>query len=175
MHRTKPSASSRLRDQIVRFGAVGALVTGVDLVLLNGLLMATGGALAFPLVKTISTLVAATVSYMLNQRFTFATRTQGDVPCTSVGDDNRAGRVAAFALVTGLGGAANICAASVAFSALAVLPPVLPTAWDATVAALVGTAAGMVWNFMGYRTFVFSGARAAPIAAGAGSARGSQA
>jgi len=139
--------------QFSRFLVVGILNTAVDLVVLNLETMLSGvrdGA-GYAVQKGISFSVAVAFSYLLNKRWTFK-------------DVSRTGhtkKFSLFAVVSTLGALINVCTATVVVTY--VKPIVNPAAGSAiltdqlwvNIGALCGTAAGFLWNFLGYKFLVF--------------------
>jgi putative flippase GtrA len=143
----------RVVFQFSRFLVVGVLNTAVDLIVLNLETMLSGirdGA-GYAVQKGISFCVAVAFSYFLNKRWTFK-------------DDSRTGQTkqfSLFAVVSILGAVINVFAAT--FVVTYVKPIVNPAADSAiltdqlwvNIGALCGTAAGFLWNFLGYKFLVF--------------------
>jgi len=137
--------------QFFRFGLIGGMNTGVDLVILNILIFSTGqyeGA-AYSAFKAISFAAAATFSYFMNKRWAFR-------------DDSKEKEVRKFSqffIVSIIGAVINV---TVATLVVMYLKPVIGAdflflndkLWG-SVGALFGTAFGLIWNFLGYKFFVF--------------------
>lgn len=139
--------------QFVRFGLIGGMNTGVDLVILNILMFSTdhndGG--YYTAFKAISFVFAATFSYFMNKRWAFRDKSK----------DGEAKKFSQFFAVSVIGAVINVSVASlvVTFLKPVVGNEILSFAisgelWG-TVGALFGTAVGLVWNFAGYKFFVF--------------------
>lgn len=137
--------------QFIRFGLIGGMNTGVDLVILNILIFSTGqneGA-AYTAFKTISFIAAATFSYFMNKRWAFRDKSK----------DKEVQKFSQFFAVSIVGAVINV---SVATLVVTYLKPVVgadflflnDNLWG-TVGALFGTAFGLVWNFLGYKFIVF--------------------
>lgn len=145
--------NTALFKQVLRFGIVGVANTGVDLIVLNGLIQVTQlgqQGIYFSLFKAISFLVAATNSYFLNKHWTFAGSDSG----------NATRQVQQFVAITLVGWLINVGVASFVVN---VIQPTLDLnqfvdgmnkLWP-TIGALFGTAFGLVWNFLGYKLIVF--------------------
>ena len=140
-----------LARQATRFCVVGLVNTVVDVLVLNLLIFLAGTGHTGPLFtafKTISFLVALLNSYYMNSRWTFA-------------ESNRNGvtQGAQFVGISVVGAVVNIASAS--YVAIFTRPPIELAAYWPTVAALVGTLASFVFNFVGYKYLVFGNREAA--------------
>lgn len=143
--RLKQLFSTQLLGQLVRFGAVGLLNTGVDLGVLNGLIYlrpAGRSGLLYSAFKTIAFTVAVTNSYLLNRRFTFKSQKAAS-----------SGQLTQYLLISVVGLLINVGIATLVMS-LVTPPPVL-TPWWPSIAAMSGIPFGLIWNFVGYRLLVF--------------------
>lgn len=135
-----------LISQIARFAVVGVVNTAVDLAVLNSLIALshrgrTG--LLYSLFKAISFLVAVLNSYCMNSRWAFR---QAAAP-------NAAMRMGRFLSVSVLSLAINVGTAS--WIAVFTEPVRWLVRWWPSVAALVGAACGLTFNFAGYKYLVF--------------------
>ncbi len=133
--------------QAIRFCVVGFVNTALDLFVLNLLILLTGAGHDGPLFtffKTLSFFVAMGNSYVLNAKWTFA----------EPGARTSALQGAHFVLISIVGAVVNIGSAS--YVASYIHPPVELHAYWPSVAALVGTAFSFVFNFIGYKFFVFT-------------------
>jgi len=138
--------------QFVKFGLVGTFNTFLDLGILNFLIfsMKTGEAgFMFSLFKAISFLCAATSSYFLNKFWVFREPSK----------KKRILQFSKFFIITIVGGLINITTATIVVTFI--LPRIIPFLgtvdkrfWP-TMGGLCGTAAGMFWNFFGYKFLVF--------------------
>ena len=137
--------------QFVRFGLIGGMNTGVDLVILNILIYSTGqneGA-AYSAFKAISFAAAATFSYFMNKKWAFRDSSK----------EKEVQKFSQFFAVSIIGAVINV---SVATLVVTYLKPVLGSdflflddnLWG-SVGALFGTAFGLIWNFLGYKFIVF--------------------
>jgi putative flippase GtrA len=142
----------QLVGQLSRFSVVGALNTGIDLLVLNILTLLSGvtdGA-GYAVQKALSFCVAALFSYAMNKRWTF-----GD---TSTGGQRR--KLAQFFAISGLGALINVVVATVVVTYLRDLVDPGPGGlltdqlW-VNLGALCGSGAGFLWNFAGYKLVVF--------------------
>lgn len=133
--------------QIIRFAIVGAINTAVDLAVLNALILATGtgrrGAL-YAIFQGIAFLCAMINSYLLNRNWTFS-RAPGKSQALEGGE---------FVLISILGAGVNVGGSS--YVATYVEPIRGLVAFWPSIAALVGTALSLGFNFVGYKYFVFS-------------------
>ena len=127
--------------QLAKFSAVGAVGTVVNLAVLTALTLA-GVSVEFAVAAAV--LVSLAGNFELNRRFTFPEARGGSV----------LGQFAAFAATCSLGAAVNYVT-NVALLWLS--PGLYPQA-----AALVGIAAGMIFNFVGCRTVAFRPATVEP-------------
>lgn len=131
---------------MLKFVAVGAINTALDLLVLNALLLMSDQAkhdASFSIFKAISFLVAVINSYWLNRYWTFAgTRTR-----------NTRAAFGQFLGVSLVGLAVNNVVATLVFRHAFVIPRL--SALRATIAGLAGSAAGLTWNYVGYKFFVF--------------------
>lgn len=145
--------NTALIKQVLRFGIVGVTNTGVDLIVLNGLIFSTGlgqQGIYYTIFKAISFLVAATNSYFLNKHWTFAGSDGG----------NATRQFQQFVAITIVGWLINVGVAS--FVVNIIQPTIdlnqfaegMNKLWP-SIGALFGTAFGLVWNFLGYKLIVF--------------------
>ncbi|MBF0538458.1 MAG: GtrA family protein [Nitrospirae bacterium] len=135
----------------MRFAIIGVLNTLVDLVVLNAETLLTGvrHGLPFALQKGASFMVAVFFSYYFNKRWTFEDR--------STGEGRK--KLAQFIVVSAIGMALNVTVATLAVT-LAKSPLVanyinIHAQVMVNIAALCGTASGLLWNFIGYKVWVF--------------------
>ena len=141
-------SSSGLTRQVVRFGVVGGLNTVVDLAVLNLLIAATGtgttGAM-YALYKTIAFFCAVLNSYLMNRTWTFR----------PVATKSQMLEGSQFLFISILGAFVNVGSswyvATYTHPSWAVNPRLWPS-----VAALVGTAFSLGFNFIGYKFWVFA-------------------
>ena len=142
--RTKTSLSI----QIVRFGVVGAINTVVDLAILNLLIYITHtgqrGAM-FALFKTVAFVCAVVNSYVMNRSWTFK----------RVATKNPMLEGSQFLFVSVLGAVVNV--GSSWYVATYMHPfSGIEAKWWPSLAALVGTAFSLAFNFIGYKFWVFA-------------------
>lgn len=148
--------SSKLRsliEQFSKFFLVGIMNTFVDLLVLNGLTLTTGvtEGSGYAVQKGASFLVAVTFSYLLNKHWTFSdTSTEG-----------AARKFSQFFAVSVVGMLINVTVATVVVSylkspinSLLNFPFLTDQLW-VSIGALGGTAVGLIWNFVGYKFWVF--------------------
>lgn len=139
-----PTPHSLLR-QLFRFGMVGVVNTGVDLTVLNLLLVlepAGRSGWLYSLFKTLAFLVAVTNSYLLNRHFTFKSQRE-----------TSSQQVMQYLAISIVGLLINVGVAS-SVASYVHPPEVLAPYWP-SIAALSGIPLGLVWNFLGYRLIVF--------------------
>jgi putative flippase GtrA len=142
-----PTRPSVIR-QVVRFSLVGAVNTAVDLGVLNLLIFTTGtGAtgLRYAVYKTIAFFSAVLNSYLMNRSWTFE-RVAGK---TQMLEGSQ------FLFISILGWFVNVGSswyvATYTRPALGIGPRLWPS-----IAALVGTAVSLGFNFIGYKFWVFA-------------------
>ena len=139
--------TKKLVNEVLKFGIVGAINTGVDLVVLKSLIALTGrgdsGAF-FVLFKGVSFIFAAVNSYYMNKYWTFNVRA----------GKRRAVEVQQFIFITGIGWFINVVSASV-FLSYARQHFSFSSDRSVTISALFGTLVGLLWNFFGYKILVF--------------------
>ena len=136
-----------IATELIRFSVVGAINTFVDLAVLNLLIALTDtgrtGA-AFALYKTVAFTCAVLNSYLMNRRWTFERS----------GHKHQLVEGGQFLFVAVLGALVNVGSS---WCVVAYLHPVgeLEKLWP-SVAALVGTAFSLGFNFIGYKFWVFT-------------------
>ena len=139
--------------EFVRFVIIGVLNTVVDLISLNimaGLLSIYDG-IGFSVIKSCSFLVAVICSYFLNKWWTFNDNSK----------EKQVRKMCHFLMISMTGMVINVVAATIVVMLLK--EPVnnlLPAAFLSeqvwiNIGALSGSAAGLLWNFSGYKLFVF--------------------
>ncbi len=131
--------------QFAKFGAVGAFNTFLDWSILNVLMHAfsVSDGVLFSVFKGISFVCAAISAYFWNKYWTFGAKKQSDTQ-----------EVLTFALVSGTGFLLNVGIAS----AIVMVAPhthIITPAQLANIAAAAATVISLVWNFVGYKLFVF--------------------
>ena len=138
--------------QFFKFAMVGIFNTFLDLGLLNLLIFFTGAGekgLVFGLFKAMSFSCAATSSYLFNKYWVFR----------DPSNKKRALQVSQFLIVTIIGGAINTVTATIVVTYVLHGLPLISVLADEklwpTLGGLVGTGAGMFWNFFGYKYLVF--------------------
>jgi putative flippase GtrA len=143
----QPAPANRLIVEIRRFGVVGLVNTVVDLAVLNTLIFLTHmgrNGIWFTFFKAVSFLVAVLNSYFINHSWTFG----GNAAKRSM---SQAGQ---FLVVSLFGAVINVSSAS--YVATFVSPIHGAERYWPSIAALGGTAAGLIFNFLGYKHIVFS-------------------
>ncbi|MBT3355814.1 GtrA family protein [bacterium] len=139
--------------QFVRFGLIGGLNTGVDLVILNILMFSTGFSDGTPYTafKAFSFVCAATFSYFMNKQWAFKDTSK----------EKEVQKFSQFFIVSTVGAVINVSVATIVVMYLKpmvgseVLSFALSNEIWGSIGALFGTAVGLVWNFFGYKFFVF--------------------
>lgn len=141
---------ARLVKQFSKFIIVGGVNTLIDFAVLNALMFLTGihkGPSLFVL-NCISFSVAVVNSYYMNKRWTFKEAAAGIV------DKNAAVQFSQFFVVSLIGITINGLILTGITSYIAAPFGLSDQLW-ANVAKLVATGASLVWNFIGYKLFVF--------------------
>ena len=137
--------SLKLPHQIVRFLIIGLLNTAIDFIVLNILVLIFepgGNTFLFILFKSISFIFAVINSYYFNKYWVFRS-------CISTKSN-----FITFLTISVIGFLLNVAAASIVFVMLtsAVTDHVRLVA---NFGAIMGTFAVLLWNFIGYKFFVF--------------------
>ncbi|QWR77743.1 GtrA family protein [Candidatus Magnetomonas plexicatena] len=134
--------------QFIRFALIGALNTVVDMAILNLETILTGlkTGTPFAVQKALSFLVAVIFSYYLNKKWAFEHK-----------DGTKGGKFSHFVAVSLIGMAVNVASASLVVN---IVRPGLNLTWIGdqvwvNIGSLCGTACGLLWNFLGYKFFVF--------------------
>ncbi len=139
--------------QFAEFAAVGTLNSFIDIGIFNLETSLNGTAsvstATFAAFKAISFLCATTNSFFWNKYWTFS----ADRASHPEGAIKETKEVASFYVIAGIGWAVNVGVAT----AVKLLEPSGATArlWTNIVAPLGGIAASFLWNFFGYKYFVF--------------------
>lgn len=140
-------------EQFAKFFIVGIMNTLVDLLVLNAETIITGikSGTGYGVQKGLSFIVAVTFSYFLNKRWTFQDASR----------ENAGKKFSQFIFVSLVGMAINVTAATLAIAYLKTpintflnMPFMTDQVW-VTLGGLTGTAFGLVWNFIGYKFWVF--------------------
>lgn len=130
--------------QFGQFAAVGTLNTFIDVGVFNleTFLYGTSviGAALFAVFKAISFLAATTNSFVWNKYWTFGVR-----------EKPKTGEVTSFYAVAIVGWALNVGAATL----VKIAGPASSSVWTDVVAPLGGVIASFLWDFFGYKYFVF--------------------
>lgn len=150
---TSPAPSgfmARLIKQFSKFIIVGGVNTGIDFAVLNILMYLTGITSGFGLfiLNCISFSVAVVNSYYMNKRWTFKEAAAG------ITDKNAAVQFSQFFIVSLIGITINGLILTSITTLIAAPFGISDQLW-ANVAKLVATGASLVWNFIGYKLFVF--------------------
>ena len=139
--------------QFSKFAIIGVMNTGVDLAVLNAETLITGAKEGYPyaIQKGLSFLAAVTFSYFLNKNWTFRDKSKKD----------EGKKFSQFLSVSIVGMLVNVTTATVVVTYLQTpvnellnLPILTEQLW-VNIGALCGTALGLIWNFIGYKFWVF--------------------
>ena len=135
--------------QFTKFIMVGGINTGVDLAILNVLTLMTDvtDGPGYAIQKGISFFAAVIGSYFLNKYWTFR----------ATDNSKAAVEFSQFFGVSLIGAVVNVTAATIAVTyikPLVEIPFLTDQLW-VSIGALFGTAFGLLWNFVGYKFFVF--------------------
>jgi putative flippase GtrA len=149
----KTSKLKTLFNQFGKFFLIGILNTLVDLAVINAetLLSGVKDGAGYAVQKGVAFLVAVTMSYFLNKNWTF-----GD---TSKQEQGK--KFSQFLFVSIIGMVINISVSTVAVTyAKPVINSILQLSFLTdqvwvSLGALTGTAFGLIWNFLGYKFWVF--------------------
>lgn len=135
--------------EYAKFGATGVINTSVDFAILNLLLFfvtSTPQNIEYAAFKTFSFLGAVSVSYVLNRSWVFSHQTQGQ--------DITLKESSKFFLISIIGLLVNVSVSFLVFSAFETLGKTHP-ALSANISSLIATIFTIVWNYTGYKFFVF--------------------
>ncbi len=141
---------ARLVKQFSKFIIVGGVNTGIDFAILNVLMYLTSinsGPMLF-LLNCISFSVAVVNSYYMNRRWTFKEAAAG------LGDKKATIQFSQFFVVSIIGIIINGAILTGITTIFAAPFGISDQLW-ANVAKLFATGASLVWNFVGYKLFVF--------------------
>ena len=139
--------------QFAKFVLVGIMNTLVDLVILNIEMIVTGIVIGigYSVEKSVSFLFAVTFSYFINKYWTFQDKSK----------EGEGKKMSQFFLVSLVGMLINVTTATIVVTYLQIpinniihLSFLTPKLWG-TLGALCGTAIGLLWNFIGYKLWVF--------------------
>jgi putative flippase GtrA len=144
-HSNMSEKYNQLFRQLLKFGVVGAINTGIDFAVLNVLSALTGirSGTGIIWLNSAAFTVAVANSYFMNKYWTFAAR--GAV---------RAGEASSFLLVSLVGLGIN---GGIVFWITTYINPLFGfgiALWE-NVAKLIATGVSLVWNFIGYKLLVF--------------------
>lgn len=147
------NAIKKTGKQFIKFALVGVINTLIDITILNIQMNLTGitRGFGYSIQKTISFLCALTFSYFVNKSWTFEDKSK----------EKEAKKMSQFFLVGTIGMLINVTTATLTVSYLQnpinnllQLSFLTPKIWG-TIGALCGTAVGLLWNFTGYKWWVF--------------------
>ena len=138
--------------QFFRFGLIGGLNTGVDLVILTTLMFIfdKSDGTPYTIFKAISFTFAASFSYFMNKRWAFRDKSK----------DKEVQKFSQFFAISIIGAIINVTTATLVVNLVKpTLAPNLPFTLSGEIwgiiGALCGTAVGLIWNFLGYKFIVF--------------------
>lgn len=131
--------------QVAKFAAIGALNTLLDLGILNILILISGVAVGYwySLFKACSFIIANINSYFWNKHWTFG-----------ISDKANVKEFGEFLAVSLVGFGLNIASASLVVNVITAPQNISPERW-ANIGALSATVISLIWNFIGYKFFVF--------------------
>ncbi len=140
-------------QQFLKFALIGVLNTGIDLIILNAETILSGirDGVGYALQKGISFLVAVTFSYFLNKYWAFQDTSK----------EKEGQKFSQFIFVSLIGMLINVLVATITVTYLKIpinellnLSFLTDQLW-VSIGALAGTAIGLIWNFVGYKLWVF--------------------
>ena len=140
-------------EQFIKFALIGTMNTFVDLVVLNieTLLSGVKEGTGYGIQKGFSFLVAVVLSYFLNKHWAFQDKSE----------KNQGRKFSQFLMISLVGMFINVTVATLAVTylkgpanQLLNLSILTDQIW-VSLGALCGTAIGLIWNFLGYKFFVF--------------------
>jgi len=131
--------------QIVRFGEIGVLNTFIDFGILNLLIWVTGitSGMAIAPLNAASFICATTNSYFWNRTWTFKKK-----------ESVTGKEFTQFLIIAGIGIIINTCIVAIGTSLISPLFGISPAGWT-NVMKILATFISMVWNFLGYKLWVF--------------------
>lgn len=138
--------NTALVSQFSRFVAVGLINTAIDFAVLNILSFTTGihSGTGLIVINSISFLTAVTNSYFMNKYWTFGVR-----------DGIRTAEASKFLSVSLVGLVINSgIVYGISTFIMSPLPQIGPALWE-NFAKVVATGVSLIWNFIGYKLFVF--------------------
>ena len=136
----------RVAKQFSVFVIIGVINTAIDFIVLNIEIKVTGitsGSGLF-ILNTVSFLVAVVNSYFMNKYWTFQ----------DVAKRQEETKFAQFIAISLIGSGINSSIVAGITSLIAPMFGISPILW-ANLAKLVATGVSLVWNFVGYKLFVF--------------------
>lgn len=139
------SSAVSILYRIGKYALVGALNTFIDLGVLNAFILLTGESdgLAFLVFKGLGFTAAVINSYFWNRYWTFESS-----------DTEKRKEFVQFIIVSLGGLIVNVGTAWIIVGVVGPQGDIAPQVW-ANIAALSATAASLVWNFIGYKFWVF--------------------
>ncbi len=147
------SKIKKLIKQFAKFFVIGVMNTLIDLVILNAETLITGQkeGYQYAIQKGFSFMVAVTFSYFMNKYWAFQDKNK----------EKEGKKFSQFMFVSVIGMAINITVATLVVTYLQTpinsvlnLEFLTPQMW-VNIGALSGSIAGLFWNFVGYKFWVF--------------------
>lgn len=143
---TEETRIERLVRQFSKFILVGGVNTGIDFAVFNALVHITGITSGYELaiINLFSFSIAVVNSYFMNKYWTFQDITK----------NREETKFTQFIAVSLIGAGIN---SGIVAAFTSIFPPIFglsPQIW-ANVGKLLATGASLVWNFIGYKLFVF--------------------
>ena len=143
---TEGNVVVRLIKQFSKFIAVGIINTGIDFLVLNIEMALTGissGKMIF-ILNVVSFTIATTNSYFMNKYWTFQAK----------GETDSAAKFSQFLAVSLVGIAINSFLVYMLTTNISPMFGLSPRLW-ANAAKLLATGLSLIWNFIGYKLWVF--------------------
>lgn len=143
----KKYINTTILKQISKFIVVGVINTGIDFAVLNLLMFLTGtySGKWLILFNSISFTTAVINSYFMNKRWTFQAQTA---------EKNSGKKFMQFIIVSIIGISINNAVVYAITTLFTLLFGLSSQLWT-NVAKIFATAVSMIWNFIGYKFFVF--------------------
>lgn len=146
---TAESRLKKLAQQFGKFFLVGIMNTLIDLIVLNISTLSSGitEGSGYAIQKGFSFIAAVTFSYFVNKNWTFQDKST----------ENSGRKFSQFFFISIIGMIINVSAAT---AAITYIKPLLNLTFLSdqlwvSIGALCGTAIGLLWNFLGYKLWVF--------------------
>lgn len=146
--------TTKTAKQFLKFAMIGVLNTFVDLAVLNAATIISGvtEGSGYAVQKGLSFLVAVTFSYFLNKYWAFQDKSK----------EEEGKKFSQFLLVSIVGMLINVSVATITVTYLKTpindilnIQFLMNDQLWVSIGGLAGTAVGLVWNFVGYKIWVF--------------------